>query len=112
MSRNPLIEAIHEARYGLKTCARRARAACQRTVDELLRQSLDRAGSKITPEQLLDALFVDDREFKRGKERLRGRDGRVRIDRVKRGRWLSSLQVDRNGNSPGCAHHASSRVLG
>ena len=59
MSRNPLIEAIHEARYDLKTCARHERAACQRKLDELLRQALDRARSNATPEQLLDALFDD-----------------------------------------------------
>jgi hypothetical protein len=69
MSRNPLIEAIHEARYDLETCARHERAACQRKLDELLRQSLERADSKLSPEQLLDALFDDYREFKRAKKR-------------------------------------------
>ena len=69
MSRNPLIEAIHEARYDIETCAQHERAACQRKLDELLRQALDRAGAKSTPEQLLDALFEDYREFRRGKPR-------------------------------------------
>ncbi len=68
MSRNPLIEAIHAARYDLETCARQERAACQRKLTELLRQALDRAGSTVTPEQLLDALFDDYREFKRSKK--------------------------------------------
>jgi hypothetical protein len=69
MSRNPLIEAIHAARYDLEGCARQERDACLRKLNELLRQALDRAGSKETPDQLLDALFDDYREFKRGKKR-------------------------------------------
>jgi hypothetical protein len=69
MSRNPLIEAIHEARYDLETCARHERAAGHRKLEELLRQALERAGSKSSPDQLLDALFDDYREFKRGKRR-------------------------------------------
>jgi hypothetical protein len=69
MSRNPLLEAIHEARYDLETCHRRDRADRQRRLDELLRQSLERAGSQAKPEQLLDALFDDYREFRRGKRR-------------------------------------------
>ncbi len=69
MSRNPRIEAIHEARYNLETCARNERSAFQRELDVLLRQALKEAGSKHTPDQLLDALFDDYREFKRGKKR-------------------------------------------
>ena len=69
MSRNPLIEAVHQARYDLETCARRERAACQRKLDQLLRQALDLAGSSVPPEQLLDALFDDYREFKRARKR-------------------------------------------
>ena len=69
MARNPLIEAIHAARYDLETCARHERAACQSKLDELLRQALELGKSSATPEQLLDALFDDYREFKRGKRR-------------------------------------------
>ena len=69
MSRNPLIEAIHEARYDLETCARHERSTCQQKLDELLQQALARANSKLTPDHLLDALFDDYREFKRGKKR-------------------------------------------
>jgi hypothetical protein len=69
MSRNPFIEAIHEARYDLETCTRHERAACHRKLEALLRQAFDRAGSKSSPDQLLDALFDDYREFKRGKRR-------------------------------------------
>jgi hypothetical protein len=69
MSRNPVLEAIHEARYELETCARRDRAACQRRLDELVRRALERAGSKASPQRLLDALFDDYREFRRGKRR-------------------------------------------
>ena len=66
MARNLLIEVIREARYDLETCARNQRAACQRKLDGLLRQALERAHSAVRPEQLLDALFDDYREFKRG----------------------------------------------
>jgi len=69
MSRNPLIEAIHAARYDLEGCARHERDGCLRKLNELLRQALDRAGSKETRDLLLDALFDDYREFKRGKKR-------------------------------------------
>jgi len=69
MARNPFIEAIHQARYDLETCARSERGGRQRQLDELLRQALARASSKATPNHLLDALFDDYREFKRGKKR-------------------------------------------
>ena len=69
MSRNLLIEAIHAARYDLESCGRHERNACLRKLNELLRQALDRADSKETPELLLDALFDDYREFKRAKKR-------------------------------------------
>jgi hypothetical protein len=69
MSRNPLIEAIHEARYDLETCARQERAARQKKLDDLLRQSLERSGSTAKPDDLLDALFDDYREFRRARRR-------------------------------------------
>src|SRR5437870_3451889 len=46
MARNPLIEAIHAARYDLETCARHERAACQSKLDELLRQALELANHR------------------------------------------------------------------
>jgi hypothetical protein len=69
MARNPLIEAIHLARYDLETCARHQRSSFQRKLEELLRQALDRARSTATSDHLLDALFDDYREFKRAKKR-------------------------------------------
>jgi hypothetical protein len=69
MSRNPLIEAIHAARYDLESCARHERDGCLRKLNDMLRQALDRAGSKETPDHLLDALFDDYREFKRARKR-------------------------------------------
>jgi hypothetical protein len=68
MARNALIEAIHEARYDLETCARHDRASRERKLYELLRQALERADSRTKPDELLDALFDDYREFKRGKK--------------------------------------------
>src|SRR5438105_79274 len=56
MARNPLIEAIHAARYDLETCARHQRAACQKKLEELLRNAVSQAGSTVNPERLLDAL--------------------------------------------------------
>lgn len=69
MARNPLIEAIHAARYDLETCARHERAARQGRLEELLRQALERNNSTASPDQLLDALFDDYREFKRARKR-------------------------------------------
>jgi len=36
MSRNPKIEAIHEARYNLQTAARSEKADCRQKLDALL----------------------------------------------------------------------------
>ena len=69
MSRNALIEAIHEARYDLETCVRHERRGREKKLDDLLRQALERSGSKAKPEELLDALFDDYREFRRAKRR-------------------------------------------
>jgi hypothetical protein len=69
MARNPLIEAIHAARYDLETCARQERSACETVLYGLLRQVLAASASTASPEQLLDALFDDYREFKRARKR-------------------------------------------
>ena len=69
MARNPLIEAIHAARYDLETCPRHERAAHETRLEQAVRQALDRSHSKVSPEQLLDALFDDYREFRRARKR-------------------------------------------
>ena len=69
MSRNPMIEAIHEARYDLETCAPDEQSAFRRRLDDLVTQALARSKSTATPQNLLDALYDDYREFRRMKRR-------------------------------------------
>ncbi len=49
MSRNPLIEAIHEARYDLETCARQERAARQKKLEDLLPRRWNAPARKPNP---------------------------------------------------------------
>ena len=69
MARNPVIEAIHAARYDLETCARHERAECRRRLYGLLNGALNASSAVLNPERLLDALFDDYREYKRAKKR-------------------------------------------
>lgn len=69
MSRNPLIEAIHEARYDLETCADQEQAAFRRKLDDLVAQALAQAGAKAMAREVLDALYDDYKEFRRMKTR-------------------------------------------
>lgn len=69
MSRNPLIVAIHEARYDLQTCAEKDKpTACQKLYD-LLQQPASRTKPPTRPDDVLDALYEDYREFRRMKRR-------------------------------------------
>ena len=67
MSRNPQIEAIHEARYDLETCAPGAMAEMKTRLDRLLAEAIARAGSRISPKELLDALYDDYKTYRKGK---------------------------------------------
>jgi len=69
MSRNPLIEAIHEARYDLQTCAEKDKPAARMRLYSLLAQAGSRVEPAVTPEDLLDALYDDYKEFRRMKQR-------------------------------------------
>lgn len=69
MSRNPLIEAIHEARYDLQTCAEKDKPAARKKLYELLDQAACRAASSFRPEEILDALYDGYKEFRRAKRR-------------------------------------------
>lgn len=69
MSRNPLIEAIHNARYDLETCSAEEHDACRRKLNDLVAQVLIQSNSKATPHEVLDALHDDYREFRRMKRR-------------------------------------------
>lgn len=69
MSRNPLIEAIHAARYDLETCAAHDRAACRRKLDALVAQALLQSNSSVAPRQVLDILYDDYKEFRRMKRK-------------------------------------------
>jgi hypothetical protein len=69
MSRNPIIEAIHEARYDLETCAAGEQAAKRNRLEILLKDALTRSAAKTTQRELLDALYDDYKEFRRTKKR-------------------------------------------
>src|SRR3989442_4085223 len=69
MSRNPLIEAIHEARYDLQTCAEKDKPAARAKLFALLHQAALRARPPVSPEAVLDALHDDYKEFQRVKRR-------------------------------------------
>ena len=69
MSRNPLIEAIHAARYDLETCAAHDQAAFRRKLDDLVAQAIIQSLSKVTPHQVLDILYDDYKEFRRMKRK-------------------------------------------
>jgi hypothetical protein len=70
MSRNPLIEAIHEARYDLQTCAEKDKPVARRKLYHLLEQAGLRGDPPVRPDDVLDALYADYKEFRRMKRRL------------------------------------------
>ncbi len=69
MSRNPLIEAIHEARYDLETGAPQQKPELRRRLEELAAKAAARAPSRTSPQQVLDLLYDDYKEFRRLKRR-------------------------------------------
>ena len=69
MSRNSLIEAIHEARYDLQTCAEKDKPSARKRLYDLLALAASRADRPVRPDALLDALFDDYKEFRRMKKR-------------------------------------------
>jgi hypothetical protein len=69
MSRNPAIEAIHEARYHLQTCAEKERPAARQQLHALLERAAAKANPPVQPRNLLDALYTDYKEFRRMKRK-------------------------------------------
>ena len=69
MSRNPLIEAIHEARYDLETYAPHQKQELRRKLDELIAQAAARSASKPSRHEVLDLLYDDYKEFRRMKRK-------------------------------------------
>ena len=69
MSRNPQIEALHEARYELETSAPGTKAEARAKLERLAEEAIQRAGSSLSAKALLDALFDDYKTFRRGKKR-------------------------------------------
>jgi hypothetical protein len=69
MSRNPLIEAIHEARYHLQTCAEIEKPEARKQLYALLDQAAARAHPPARPEAVLDLLHDDYKEFRRMKRK-------------------------------------------
>jgi hypothetical protein len=69
MSRNPEIEAIHEARYDVQTCANRDKPAARKRLHYRLMVAAAKANPPVQPNDVLDALFDDYREFCRIKRK-------------------------------------------
>ena len=69
MSRNPQIEAIHEARYHLQTCAEKDKPAARARLYDLLNQAAVKSNLPVRPEEVLDALYDDYKEFCRMKRK-------------------------------------------
>jgi hypothetical protein len=69
MSRNPHIEAIHEARYHLQTCAEQDKPAARRQLFDLLAQAAAKVSPPVRPDDVLDALYDDYKEFHRMKRK-------------------------------------------
>ena len=69
MSRNPLLEAIHEARYDLQTCAEKDKPFAREKLYVLLQQVASRIRPPARPDDVLDALHEDYKEFRRMKRR-------------------------------------------
>jgi hypothetical protein len=69
MSRNPLIEAIHEARYDLQTCAEKDKLAARARLYAILEEAGQRVSPPVPPEDLLDALYDDYKLFRRARRR-------------------------------------------
>jgi hypothetical protein len=69
MSRNPIIEAIHKARYDLQTCAEKDKPAAHLKLYNLLEQAALRVDPPPRPDAILDALFDDYKDFRRMKRR-------------------------------------------
>lgn len=69
MSRNPHIEAIHEARYHLQTCAEQDKPAARKQLFDLLAQAAAKVSPPVRPDDVLDALYDDYREFHRMKRK-------------------------------------------
>ena len=69
MSRNPLIEAIYEARYDLQTCAEKDKPAARKKLYGLLDQAASGVKPPVRAEIVLDVLYDDYKEFRRMKRR-------------------------------------------
>lgn len=67
MSRNPLIEAVHEARYDLETCAERDKPAARKKLFDLLDQAASRANPPVRAEDVLDVLCAGTIQLMRGR---------------------------------------------
>ena len=69
MSRNPHIEALHEARYCLQTCAEKDKPAARKKLYALLAEAAAKAAPPVRPDDVLDALHDDYKEFCRMKRK-------------------------------------------
>jgi hypothetical protein len=69
MSRNPLIEAIHEAHYELQNCLAEDKPAAREKLYALLDEAARRVNPPVKADDILDALYDDYKEFRRMKRR-------------------------------------------
>ena len=69
MSRNPHLEAIHEARYQLQTCAEKDKPIARKLLYDLLAQAAIKVNPPVRPDDVLDALYDDYQEFQRTKRK-------------------------------------------
>lgn len=69
MSRNPQIEAIHEARYHLQTCVEKDRPSARKKLYDLLLPVAAKVGPPACADDVLDALYDDYKEFCRMKRK-------------------------------------------
>jgi len=69
MSRNPQIEAIHEARYHLQTCAENDKSVARSRLYDLLNRAAVKSNPPVRPDEVLDALYEDYKEFCRMKRK-------------------------------------------
>jgi hypothetical protein len=69
MSRNPLIEAIHEARYDLQTCAQKEKTVARAKLYALLDEAAAKVNPPVRSDDVLDALYDDYKDFRRMKLR-------------------------------------------
>ena len=80
MPRNPELEAILQARYGLETCEPSQKTECRARLDALIAAALTRAGRKnMAPRTFIEITAAAYQEYKLA----RRKEERVRLSRIR-----------------------------